>query len=121
QEPVARTTLLREAGLLYEEKLRSAPQAFDRYVEAFLLSPHSAVLREDVERVAAKVNGWERVFATYAQAIEQATDPENTRALRLYYGKALQSAGRTEAAIEQFRAVHADRGDDVEAIAALEA
>ncbi|MEY4580950.1 MAG: hypothetical protein RL701_5653 [Pseudomonadota bacterium] len=120
QEPDQRTALLREAALLYEEKLRSAPQAFDRYIEAFLLAPQGDVLREDVERVAAKVNGWDRVFEAYAQAIAQATHASDAHALRLYYGKALAAAGRTNSAIEQFRAVYAERNDDVAAIQALE-
>jgi tetratricopeptide (TPR) repeat protein len=119
-EPEQRIVLLRELGLLYEEKLRSAPQAFDRFLEAFLLDPQSDVLREDVDRLAAKTNGWDRAFEAYGLAIEQATHPDDANALRLHYGQALQRAGRAKPAIAQFRAVYDDRGDDVRAIAALE-
>lgn len=119
-EPDQRTVLLRETALLYEEKLKNPALAFERFVEAFLLDAQNEVLRDDVERVAAKVHGWDRAFAAYAQAIEQSTHPDDANRLRLHYGRALQRANHTPQAIEQFRAVYDDRGDDQAAISALE-
>ena len=120
QEAEQRTVLLRETGLLYEEKLKNPGQAFQRILEAFLLDPQNEVLREDLERLAAKTNGWDKAFEAYAQAIGSATHPDDANSLRLYYGKALRAAQRTSAAIEQYRAVYDDRGDHPEAMTALE-
>jgi tetratricopeptide (TPR) repeat protein len=120
EDPEQRVVLLRETGLLYEEKLRSPQQAFDRVLEAFTFDTRSDVLREDVERLAAKVSGWDRAFQVYGEAIDRATHPDDANNLRLHYGQALHGLGRTEEAIAQYRAVYEDRGDDSQAIAALE-
>ncbi len=120
QEPEPRVVLLRETGLLYEEKLRNPQLAFDRFLEAFVLDPKQSVLREDLDRLAGKVNGWEKIFAAYGTAIEAATHPDDANDLRLFYGNALAGQGKTKEAIAQFRAVYEDRGDDQTAIAALE-
>ena len=77
--PDERVVLLREAGLLYEEKLRNPQQAFEKFLEAFALDPAQEVLREDLERLAAKTKDWERVFAAYAKAIEDATHPDDAQ------------------------------------------
>ena len=51
-----RIALLRETGLLYEERLKQAETAFERYLEALLARRRwPSVLREDVERVAPAV------------------------------------------------------------------
>jgi golgin subfamily B member 1 len=120
-DPDQRAVLLRETGLLYEEKLKNAASAYERILEAFLLAPGSDVLREDVERLAAKTNGWDRAFTAFGEAIERATHPDDANGLRLHYGQALHRAGRVKDAIAQYRAVYDDRGDDVQAIGALEA
>jgi tetratricopeptide (TPR) repeat protein len=120
-DPEQRVVLLRETGHLYEEKLKNPQTAFERYVEAFLLDPQSELLREDVDRMAAKVNGWDRAFAAYSQAIESATHPDDANRLRLVYGSALHRGGHIPQAIEQYRVVYEDRGDDTDAITALEA
>ncbi|HEX4353227.1 MAG TPA: tetratricopeptide repeat protein, partial [Polyangiales bacterium] len=119
-DPEQRVVLLRETGILYEEKLRNAAQAFERVLEAFLIDIRSDVLREDVERLAAKVNGWDRAFQVFAEAIERSTHPDDANALRLHYGQALHRGGRTVEAIAQYRAVYEDRSDDSHAIGALE-
>jgi tetratricopeptide (TPR) repeat protein len=120
QDPEARVVLLRETGLLYEEKLRNAQLAFDRFLEAFVLDPKQSVLREDLDRLAAKVNGWEKVFSAYDAAIDASTHPDDANDLRLFYGQALSGQGKTKEAIAQFRAVYDDRADDATAIVALE-
>ncbi|HET8935911.1 MAG TPA: tetratricopeptide repeat protein [Polyangiales bacterium] len=120
QDPEQRTVLLREMGLLYEEKLRNSALAFERFVEGFLLAPQTEVLREDIERLAEKTKDWQRAFAAYAQAIEQASHPDDAIALRLQYGKLLQAAGQTQQAIDQYRAVYDEQLEHPEAIAALE-
>jgi tetratricopeptide (TPR) repeat protein len=120
QDPEQRTVLLRETGLLYEEKLRNPALAFERLVEGFLLSPQTEVLREDIERLAEKTKDWQRAFEAYGQAIQQASHPDDAVGLRLHYGKLLQAAGQTQQAIDQYRAVYDDQVDHPEAIAALE-
>ncbi len=120
REPEQRLILLREAGLLYEEKLRNPQNAFDKFLEAFALDPVQEVLREDIERVAPKVEGWERVFAVYEQAIEGAADPDQATRLRIDYGRALSNTGKIEEAIVQYDAVHQDNPDHEGALAALE-
>lgn len=120
RESEQRLMLLREAGLLYEEKLRNPGSAFDKFLEAFALDPVREVLREDIERVAPKVEGWERVFAVYEQAIEGAVDPDRATRLRVDYGRALSNTGKVEEAIVQYDAVYQDNPDHEGALAALE-
>jgi tetratricopeptide (TPR) repeat protein len=120
EDPEARVMLLREAGLLYEEKLKNPAEAFERFLGAFALDPRQEVLREDLERLAGKVKDWDRVFAAYATAIENAAHPDDANDLRIHYGRALVEAQRIEEAVAQFRAVYDDRTDDAQAIAALE-
>ena len=94
EDPEARVVLLRETGLLYEEKLRNPQLAFERFLEAFVARSQQDVLREDLERLAGKVNGWDKVFAAYDTAIEAATHPDDANDLRLFYGQALAAQGR---------------------------
>jgi tetratricopeptide (TPR) repeat protein len=115
-----RVLLLREAALLYEEKLRNPQQAFDKFLQAFALDPMQEILREDLERLAAKTKGADQVLAAYAQAIENATHADDANDLRLHFGRVLSNAGRVEEAIAQYRAVWNDRPDDVAATQALE-
>jgi tetratricopeptide (TPR) repeat protein len=115
-----RVVLMREAGLLYEEKLRNPQQAFEKFLAAFSLDPSQEVLREDLERLAGKTKDWERVFAAYAHAVEEASHPDDRCDLQLYYGKVLNEAGRLTDAIAQYRAVWEQRVDDQNAIQALE-
>ncbi|HKP59235.1 MAG TPA: tetratricopeptide repeat protein [Polyangiales bacterium] len=119
-DPDTRIALLREVGLLYEEKLRSPQQAFERILEAFSFEAKNEVLREDVNRLAAKVNGWDAVFQTYDNAVRHATHPDDANDLRLHYGEALHKLNRVAEAIAQYKAVYEDRSDDARAIAALE-
>lgn len=118
-DPDGRIALLREAGLLYEERLKQAPTAFERYLEAFSISPTTEIVREDVERVAPVVNGWDRVIAAYTKAISEATEEESAIELRLQLGRVLWQVERIEDAIAQFRAVYDAQGDHPDAIAAL--
>ena len=120
EDPDERVVLLREAALLYEEKLRNPAQAFDRFLEAFSADPSQELLREDLERLAAKVKDWDRLFEAYGAAIEDASHPDDANDLRLYYGRVLREAGKIEEAIAQFKAVYSDRVDDEAAIAALD-
>lgn len=116
-----RLIMLREVALLYEEKLRNPAQAFDKFLEAFALDSSQEVLREDLDRLAAKTKGAERLFLAYAKAIEDAPHPDDAHALRLNYGRILAEAGRLDDAIAQYLAVWDDRVDDQTAIEALEA
>ena len=120
EDPVERVSLLRECGLMYEEKLRDPQSAFDSFIEAFVLDPSQEILREDLERMAAKVKDWDRVFDAYTKAIDSSSDPEEASDLRVYYGRMLAQAGHVEQAIEQFRAVYDERPEDRAAISALE-
>jgi golgin subfamily B member 1 len=121
QDADERVVLLREAGLLYEDKLRNAALAYDKLLQAFALEPAQEPLREDAERLARKTKDWDKLFAACATAIEQATHPDDANDLRLYYGRVLRGAGKLDEAVVQFRAVWDDRRDDALAIAALEA
>ena len=76
QEPTERVHLLRESGLLYEEKLRKPKEAFDAFLEAFKTDPTQEIIREDVARLAEATNGWDEGIAAYREAIEGATDPD---------------------------------------------
>jgi golgin subfamily B member 1 len=116
-----RVMLLREAGLLYEDKLRNPQLAYDKLLAAFALEPSQEPLREDAERLARKTKDWDKLFAACAGAVQNASHPDDANDLRLYYGRVLRGAGKNVEAIEQFRAVWNDRRDDAVAIAALEA
>jgi len=115
-----RVMLLRETGLLYEEKLRNPQQAFERYLEAFAVDPMRDVPREDIERLAAKVDGWEKVFEGYGKAIEGATHPDDATSLRIAFGSVLRQAGKVDDAIAQYRAVYDDQVDHAGAIGSLD-
>ena len=120
EDPLAKIQLLRETGLLYEERLRDPNTAFERFLAAFAVDPNQEVVREDVERLAPSVeSGWERVIAGYEQAIDATLDEDDKIALRMSLGGVLRNVGRVEDAIQQFRAVYDDRNDHHEAIAGL--
>ncbi|MCB9662249.1 MAG: tetratricopeptide repeat protein [Sandaracinaceae bacterium] len=119
-DPDQRVALLRETGLLYEERLRSPEQAFEKYLEAFGVAPHQEVVREDVDRLSAGVEGGVgRVIEAYAAAIEAGTDPVEVTELRMSFGAVLTQAERIDDAIAQYRVVYDDVPDHEGAISAL--
>lgn len=119
-DPDQRVALLRETGLLYEERLRSPEQAFEKYLEAFALAPHQEVVREDVDRLSAGVEGGvTRVIAAYSAAIEGGTDPAEVTELRMSFGGVLTQANRIDDAIAQYRVVYDEVPDHEGAISAL--
>ncbi len=118
-EPAARVALLRETGILYEEKLRQPETAFAKYLEAFLVMPDQEVVREDVERLAEATGDWDKVIEAYRTAVEQAPTEHDAIALRMSLGGVLQKVGRVEEAIVEFRSVYEAQGDHAGAIAAL--
>lgn len=120
EEPAERVHLLRESGLLYEEKLRKPKEAFASFIDAFKADPTQEIIREDVARLAEAVNGWDAAIAAYADAIDGATDPEVQIELRLRLGNLLTQVEKIDEAIVQFRAVYEVQGDNMEAIGALE-
>ncbi|MCB9591319.1 MAG: tetratricopeptide repeat protein [Sandaracinaceae bacterium] len=119
-EPVERVHLLRESGLLYEEKLRKPKEAFESFIAAFKTDPTQEVIREDVARLAEAVKGWDEAIAAYGVAIEASTDPDVQVELRLQLGGLLTQVERVEDAIAQYRAVYESEGDNLAAISALE-
>ncbi|MBX3245693.1 MAG: tetratricopeptide repeat protein [Myxococcales bacterium] len=118
-EPEARVALLRELGLLYEERLRQADVALDRYLDAFATMPQQEIVREDVDRLAAATGAWDKVIEAYGTAIEGATTEDDAIELRISFGGVLRKVDKIDEAIAQFRAVYEARGDHAEAIAAL--
>ncbi len=119
-DPGERVMLLREAGLLCEERLKDPDTAFERFLEAFSLSPLTEVIREDVERVAAAVDGWERVVAHYEAAIARAESGADALELRMNLGRVLAAIGRTDDAIAQYTEVWTAESEHLGAMAALE-
>jgi tetratricopeptide (TPR) repeat protein len=119
-DPDERIYLLREAGLLYEQKLKDPQTAFEKFLAAFSLDPGREVLREDVERLVSQVGGWERLVDVYRNAIESVVDADALVDLRLGYGRVLGSVGRTQEAIDQYQAVYTDQPENTLAMAALE-
>ncbi|HJL19199.1 MAG TPA: tetratricopeptide repeat protein [Sandaracinaceae bacterium LLY-WYZ-13_1] len=120
EEPAERVHLLRESGLLYEEKLRKPKDAFQCFIDAFKADPTQEIIREDVARLAEATNGWDEAIAAYREAIEGATDEDVAVELRLQLGALLTQVEKVEEAIEQYRAVYEARPDDAQAIGALE-
>ncbi len=119
-EPEERIVLLREAGVLYEEKLKKPDVAFTKYLEGLALDPMREILREDVARLAPSVEGWDRVIATYSAAIEASSDVEAQIDLRLQLGGVLRAVGKIDDAIAQFRGVHEADPGNMPAIEALD-
>ncbi len=103
-DPVERLTLLRELGLLYEERLRDPKAAYERFLDALRTDPAQEVVREDVERLARATGDWEPLIAAYREAMEGA-DAEVANALRLALAEALERIERVEEAIECYREV----------------
>lgn len=120
EEPAERMMMLRESGILYEEKLRNPGEAFNCFLQAFACDPSQEVIRDDLERLAGKVKDWDRLFAAYAEAIEAAGHPDDANDLRVNFGRVLVQAERFDEAVAQFRAVYDDRVDDLRAIEALD-
>ena len=119
-DPDGHVALLRETGLLYEERLRSPDEAFAKYLEAFALAPHQEIIREDVARLAGEIeDGQAKVIAAYEAAIEGASEPDTLNQLRMNLGGVLTEAERIDDAIGQYRAVVEDAPENHEAIAAL--
>ncbi len=120
EDPQEKIQLLRETGLLYEERLRDPNAAFERFLAAFAVDPNQEIVREDVERLAPNVeNGWDRVIDSYQSAIEAAEYEDDRIALRMSLGGVLRNVERVDEAIGQFRAVYDERNDHHEAIGAL--
>lgn len=119
-DPDARVALLRETGLLYEERLRAASRAFELYLEAFELQPDQEVVREDVQRVAEAVKGWDRLVEVYEKVVQNAVGADAV-ALHLGFGDILATIERTDDAIAQYRAVYDAEDDNREAIEKLSA
>ncbi|MFW6067333.1 MAG: tetratricopeptide repeat protein [Myxococcota bacterium] len=118
-DPAEKIALLREAGLLYEERLRDPSTAFEKFLQAFATDPTQDIVREDVERLAEATGDWSRLIDAYNQAIAAAQSEEDHLALRMSFGSVLRKNGNIEDAIAQYRAVYDARGDHPEAIAAL--
>ncbi|MEM7515575.1 MAG: hypothetical protein AAF368_01440, partial [Planctomycetota bacterium] len=117
-EDAPRVALLREAGTLYEERLRSPNEAFDKYLEAFSVMPTQEVVREDVERLAESTGAWDRVVEAYRGAIEGAAGEDEIE-LRMNLGGVLRRTEKVEEAVEQYRAVYDSSPEHAGAIAAL--
>ncbi|MET0339682.1 MAG: tetratricopeptide repeat protein [Polyangiales bacterium] len=116
-----RLVLLRETGSLYEDKIHDVPAAFEKFLEAFALSPSREVTREDVARLAGNVEGgWDRVIRAYEQAIDAAADPSEITDLRLSAGEVFARIGRTDEAIKQLAEVYDAEPDNMRAAQALE-
>ncbi|MDH5493999.1 MAG: hypothetical protein OEY14_18760, partial [Myxococcales bacterium] len=119
EDPDALVALLRETGILYEERLRAADTAFERYLQAFAVQPMQEVVRDDVVRVAEAVKGWDRVVEAYGAAIEGVDLEDDAIVLRIALGEVLKRIERVEEAIAQYRAVYDLQNDHAVAIEAL--
>ncbi|MGE0785808.1 MAG: tetratricopeptide repeat protein [Sandaracinaceae bacterium] len=120
QEPTERVHLLRESGLLYEEKLRKPEDAFKAFLDAFKADPTQEVIQADVARLAEATNGWDEAIAAYSEAIDGSVDEDLQVELRLQLGRLLTQVDKVAEAIAQYRAVYDVRADSMEAIGALE-
>jgi len=120
EEPAEKVHLLRESGLLYEERLRKPKDAFECFIQAFKADPTQEIIREDVARLAEATRGWDDAIEAYEAAIESSTDPDVSVDLRLQLGGLLVQVEKVEEAIAQYRAVYDSEGDNMAAIGALE-
>lgn len=120
-DPAEKVAMLREAALLYEERLRNPKTALERFISAFLEDPTTEILREDVARLSEKVRSWQDAIEAYKLAIEaNSDDPGLQTDLRMLLGGILQANGATEDAIAQYKAVYDEQIDHAGAIEALQ-
>ncbi|MBI4701491.1 MAG: tetratricopeptide repeat protein [Deltaproteobacteria bacterium] len=113
--------LLRQAGELYETRLRKPDLAFERFVAALGLAPTEEKSAEDAERLAAATDGWDKLAAAYRSAIGKVTEPQSEAALRLRLGRVLLDQSKlVDEAIEQYRAVYELEPDNAAALPALD-
>jgi golgin subfamily B member 1 len=121
EELEERLVLLRETGLLYEERLKDPPSALSKYLEAFGLAPEREATREDAARLAAVVpGGFEKLVESYNEAIAGTADPSAVTDLRLAAGSLLARVGKVDEAIKQLAEVYESEPDNMKAAAALE-
>ncbi|MEY4515513.1 MAG: hypothetical protein RLZZ450_7635, partial [Pseudomonadota bacterium] len=121
EELEERLVLLRETGLLYEEKIKDPRAALDKFLEAFGLAPTREQTREDAARLAGSVEGgFDRLIAGYEEAIAANADPLEVTDLRLAAGSVLAQNGRTDEAIKQLAEVYDAEPDNMRAAQALE-
>ncbi len=124
QDPTSKVELLREVAVLYEGKVKDPQKAFDRYLAAFEIAPGDPRSTDDVERAGKATTRWEEVVSTYRRAIEAADlnrERDTAVMLRLRLGRVLvDSLQRIDEALDTYRAVYEDDGENVEAIGALE-
>ncbi|MBW2510239.1 MAG: tetratricopeptide repeat protein, partial [Deltaproteobacteria bacterium] len=119
EETDAKVDLLGKIGRVFEERLRQPEVAFERYLEAFALAPTHDEARVDVERLAAEMNGWDRLVSGFETAIEAVSDPHQAVPIRLSYGQTLTELDRTDEAVEQYRLVYELESNNLAAIEAL--
>ena len=115
----AKIELLRKIGHVFEERLRQPEVAFERYLEAFSLSPTHDEARVDVERLAEEVNGWDRLVSGFESAIDGVSDAHQAVPIRLSYGQTLAQLDRIDEAIDQYELVYEAESDNLDAIDAL--
>ncbi|MDB4990431.1 MAG: domain protein putative component of TonB system, partial [Myxococcaceae bacterium] len=121
EETEERLVLLRETGLLYEEKIKDPALALEKFVEAFALAPTREVTREDAARLAGEVpGGWDRLISAYEAAIADTAEPSEVTDLRLAAGSVLARIGKVDEAIKQLAEVYDAEPDNMRAAQALE-
>lgn len=124
QDEFERLALLNQVGRLYEEKIRDAERAFERYVEAFQISSADEICREDMERLAATTGRWPTVIEAYRQAIDDAdkkAEADLATELRLQLGRVLvHEVSDIDQALVEYRAVYDNDSNNAQAIEALE-
>jgi len=118
-ETESKVELLGKIGHVFEERLRQPEVAFERYLEAFALAPTHDEARVNVERLAAEMNGWDRLVSGFETAIEAVADPHQAVPIRLSYGQTLTQLDRIDEAVEQYRLVYELESNNLDAIAAL--
>ena len=101
-----RVDLLRQIGLIFEERLREPQEAFEKYIEAFHLIPSLEDARIDAERVAEETDGWDQLVDGYESALQQAADDHEAIPVRVSYGQTLNRLERYGEAINQYETVY---------------
>ncbi|HEX4355092.1 MAG TPA: tetratricopeptide repeat protein, partial [Polyangiales bacterium] len=73
-DPAEVTRLLSEVGDLQERRANDLPNAFHAYARAFARDPEDESLRAQVDRLAARTNGWTEHVAAYEGALAASRD-----------------------------------------------
>jgi tetratricopeptide (TPR) repeat protein len=120
-DPAKKLGLLLKMANIADEHLSAPVRSFDYLGRAISLEPENAMVFSEIEKVAEKFDLWDDAVAFYLQGVEKLGPCDTSiglrlRAAQIMYGK----LGKIEDAVDQYRAVLAEKQDHLEALKELD-